>query len=51
VYGARLLPLEDGELLAKSDGFQREFVAWHEEGTQVSDDCTGQGHHLPMLVS
>ena len=24
--GAGLLPLEDGELLAKSDGFQGEFV-------------------------
>jgi hypothetical protein len=32
-FGARLLPLEDGELLAKSNGFQREFVAWHEKGT------------------
>jgi hypothetical protein len=25
-------------------------VAWHEEGTQVSDYCTRQGHHLPILV-
>jgi hypothetical protein len=48
--GRGLLPLDDGELLAKSNGFQHEFVAGHEEGTQVSDYCTGLGHHLPILV-
>jgi len=48
--GRGLLPLDDGELLAKRNGFQHDFVAWREEGTQVSDYCTGQGHHLPILV-
>jgi len=32
-FGPGLLPLEDGELLAKSDGFQREFVTWQEKRT------------------
>ena len=48
--GRGLLPLDDGELLAKRNGFQHDFVAWREEGTQVSDYCTGQGHHLPISV-
>ena len=45
-----LLPLEDGELLAKSDGFQRKFVAWQEKGTQVGNHRTGKGNHHPILV-
>ena len=35
-FGPGLLPLEDGELLAKSDGFQGEFVMWQKKGAQVS---------------
>lgn len=30
-FGPGLLPLEDGELLAKSDGFQGEFVTWQKK--------------------
>ncbi len=32
-FGPGRLPLEDGELLAKSSGFQDEFVTWQEKGT------------------
>lgn len=49
-FGPGLLPLEDGELLAKSNGFQREFVTWQEKGTQVSDHRTGKGNHHLILV-
>ena len=35
-FGPGLLPLEDGELLAKSDGFQGEFVMWQKKGAQVN---------------
>src|SRR5882762_1970950 len=30
-FGPGLLPLEDGELLAKSDGFQGEFATWQKK--------------------
>lgn len=49
-FRAGLLPLEDSELLAKSDGFQSEFVAWQEKGTQVSNCCTGKGNHRRILA-
>ena len=39
-----LSALEDGELLAKSSAFQREFVARQEEGSQLSNHCTGKGN-------
>ena len=48
--GPGLLPLQDGELLAKSDGFQGEFVTWQEKGTQVSHHRTGKGNHGSILV-
>ena len=37
-------------MLAKSDGFQRKFVAWQEKGTQVGNHRTGKGNHHPILV-
>ena len=49
-FGSGPLPPEDGELLAKSNGFQREFVTGQEKGTQVSDHRTGKGKHHPILV-
>ena len=49
-FGAGLLPRKDGALLAKSDGFQGEFVTWQEEGTQVSHHRTGKGNHGSNLV-
>ena len=49
-FEAGLLPLEDSELLAKSDGFQSEFVAWQEKGTQVSYYRAGKGNHRRILV-
>src|SRR6516164_8877428 len=49
-FGPRLLPLEDGELLAKSDGFQGKFVTWQKKGPQVSHHRTGKGNHCPILV-
>jgi len=49
VLGA--LPLEDGELLAKSDGFQGEFVTWQKKAPQeVSHHRTGKGNHGSILV-
>jgi hypothetical protein len=48
-FGVRLFPLEDGELVAKSNSFQRKSVAWQEEGTQVSMQRTDQGQHDPIL--
>ena len=49
-FGTRLLPLENGELLAKSDGFQRKFVACEDESAQVGNHRTGKGNHHPILV-
>ena len=49
-FGPGLFSLEDGELLAKCDGFQREFVTWQEKGPQVSNQRTGQGNHRLILV-
>ena len=49
-FGPGLLPLEDGELLAQSDGFQGEFVTWQKKGAQVSHHCTGKGNHGSILV-
>ena len=49
-FGPGLLPLEDRELLAKSDGFQREFVTWQEKGPQVSHQRTAKGNHDSILV-
>jgi hypothetical protein len=48
--GTGLLALEDSELLAKSDGFQGEFMAWQEKGTQVCNYRTGKGNHRRILV-
>ena len=48
--GPGLLPLQDGDLLAKSDGFQGEFVTWQEKGTQVSHHRTGKDNHGSILV-
>jgi hypothetical protein len=30
-FGTGLLPIENGQLLVKSDYFQNEFVAWQEK--------------------
>ena len=49
-FGPGLLPLEDSELLAKSDGFQREFLTWQKKRPQVSQHCTGKGNHGSILV-
>ena len=49
-FGTGLLPLENGELLTKRDGFQREFVAREDENAQVSNHRTGKGNHHPILV-
>src|SRR6266576_3190037 len=49
-FGPGLLPLEDGELLAKSDGFQGEFVMWQKKRPQVSHHRTGKGNHDSILV-
>ena len=49
-FGPGLLPLEGGELLAKSDGFQSEFVTWQENEPQVSNHRTGKGNHGSILV-
>ena len=43
--GTRLLPLEDGELLTKSNGFQSEFMARKEERAQVGDHCESKRDH------
>jgi hypothetical protein len=42
-FGPGLVPLEDGELLAKSDSFQGEFVMWQKKGAQVSHHRAGKG--------
>jgi hypothetical protein len=47
-FGPGLLPLENRELLAKSNGFQRQSVTWQEKGTQVSDR-TGKDNHKSDL--
>ena len=44
-FGTGLLPLEDGELLTKSNGFQREFMARQEERAQVGDHCQSKRDH------
>jgi hypothetical protein len=49
-FGPGLVPLEDGELLAKSDGFQGEFVTWQKKRPQVSHHRTGKGNHGSILV-
>jgi hypothetical protein len=49
-FGTGLFPFEDGELLAKNDGFQREFVNCQKKGTQVSNHRTAKGNHRPTLV-
>ena len=49
-FGPGLFPLEDGELLAKSDGFQGEFVTWQKKGPQVSHHRTGKGNHGSILA-
>ena len=49
-FGPGLLPLEDGELLAKSDGFQGEFVRWQKKRPQVSHHRTGKGNHGSIIV-
>ena len=43
--GTGLLPLEDGELLTKSNGFQSEGVARQEERAQVGDHCESKREH------
>jgi hypothetical protein len=42
-FGPGLVPLEDGELPAKSDSFQGEFVMWQKKGAQVSHHRAGKG--------
>jgi hypothetical protein len=49
-FGPGLLPLEDGELLAKSDGFQGEFVTWQQKRPQVSHHRIGKGNHGSILI-
>jgi hypothetical protein len=49
-FGPGLLPLKDGELLAKSDGFHGEFVTWQKKGPQVSQHRTGKGNHRSILI-
>src|SRR2546430_17287638 len=48
-FGPGLLPLEDGELLAKSDGFQGEFVTRQKKRPQVNHHRTGKGNHGSIL--
>jgi len=43
--GTGLLPLEHGQLLAKSDGFQGEFVTCQEEGPNVRDHNQSKDSH------
>jgi len=45
--GPGLLPLENGELLAESDGFQGEFVPWQEESPNVRDHRESESNHQP----
>ena len=49
-FGPGLFPLENGELLAKSDGFQGELVTWQKKGPQVCHHRTGKGNHDSILV-
>jgi hypothetical protein len=48
-FGTGLLPLEDGELLAKSSGLQSESMARHEEGSEVGDYCESERNHQSDL--
>jgi len=47
---AGLLPLENGELLSKSSGFQSELVTQNEEGANVSDHREGKRNHRLILL-
>lgn len=49
-FGPGLLPLEDGELLAKSDGFRGEFVTSQKKRPQVSRHRSGKGNHGSILA-
>ena len=48
-FGTGLLPLKDGELLAKSSGFQSESVARHKESSEVGD--YGENEHCHQFDS
>ena len=45
--GPGLLPLENSELLAESDGFQGEFVPRQEESPNVRDHRESESNHQP----